>query len=206
MIPGHSGAWPRFSDFRVILVDRQLIYGYIRLDVYGNPACGIRHRVFVANKRRLRTTAELHDRVALLQNQCVGAIVGGHVGDCISRSLVNSQTIRKVFQSLRYFAIIDSKQLLQLSSQKPIKSSYDSFVRPSNSFCTSGDSPLILLLYTCFFWAGFVPISSTHRYAQSQAPGPTGMPGRRSVTPGIRPYARCQELRCRLARPEGQRR
>ena len=31
----------------------------------------------------------------------------------------------------------------------------------------------------------------THRYARSQAPGPTGMPGRRSVTQGIRPWALC---------------
>eukprot|EP01043_Picozoa_sp_COSAG02_P039284 COSAG02_NODE_3091_length_7386_cov_7.913682_5_plen_121_part_00 len=39
------------------------------------------------------------------------------------------------------------------------------------------------------------PVSSagTHRYARSQAPGPTGMPGRRSVTPGIRPYTRCHK-------------
>ena len=28
-------------------------------------------------------------------------------------------------------------------------------------------------------------------YARTQAPGSTGMPGRRSVTPGVRPYARC---------------
>ena len=39
------------------------------------------------------------------------------------------------------------------------------------------------------------PSAGTHRYAHPQALGPTGMPGRRSVTPGIRPpYAWCQKL------------
>jgi len=36
------------------------------------------------------------------------------------------------------------------------------------------------------------PSPTWARYARSQAPRPTGMPGRRSVTPRIRPYARCQ--------------
>lgn len=52
------------------------------------------------------------------------------------------------------------------------------------------------------------PSARNHRYAHAQAPGPTGMPSQRIVTPGIRPYmyAQCHlwqytAYECALALP-----